>query len=418
MTVEMWILLLPKNVIGHFRKKWSENLEQSLSFYTFVQSNDRAKKQIIHSSYNISHIMNHKHQKKGSSLLCLFLLVGAATGCFSSADNGAKDKRITYTRFPEEDTLTAEAFTPDEANYMRYPFRIQKCGSHFYIHDLHGERHFMHIYEVGTMKHVTSFARRGEGPEETLRVSEFHITSPDSIWLLDDSKRQLTRWSFTPGDTVVQRMEEIDIEEAVGTPMDFCWQNDTSLFIPDYQGKCRIMTVNKAGHIVSTQGDIPSENGIKDEYRGAVAQAWRCFIDYHPEKQLLVAATQLGDVLELYDLKAGHRTVLAGPGEEPEYKLVPQGYAIPIGLMGYSDVQVTDHYIYAVYHGRTFKEIASSLSTEDGGRYLRVFRLDGTLVRCYHLDHAIYGIHVDEQQGIVWATDVNVEEQVLKYTLK
>ncbi len=43
--------------------------------------------------------------------------------------------------------------------------------------------------------------------------------------------------------------------------------------------------------------------------------------------------------------------------DEPEFK-VSDGYGMPTGIMGFSDVQVTDDAIYAVFHGTSFKEIS------------------------------------------------------------
>ena len=49
--------------------------------------------------------------------------------------------------------------------------------------------------------------------------------------------------------------------------------------------------------------------------------------------------------------------------------------------MGFSDVQVTNEAIYAVFHGHTFKEIMAQHQKEgratDGGQYIYVFNLQG-----------------------------------------
>ncbi len=66
-----------------------------------------------------------------------------------------------------------------------------------------------------------------------------------------------------------------------------------------------------------------------------------------------------------------------GEHGEPEFK-VSDGYGIPTGIMGFSDVQVTDSAIYAVFHGTSFKEISrQSGRLPDGGKYIYVFSLQG-----------------------------------------
>lgn len=68
--------------------------------------------------------------------------------------------------------------------------------------------------------------------------------------------------------------------------------------------------------------------------------------------------TQLGEVLEVYNLKDSTEVIRIGENGEPKFKIF-EGYGIPSGIMGFSDVQVTDNAIYAVFHGTTFKEIVN-----------------------------------------------------------
>lgn len=166
-------------------------------------------------------------------------------------------------------------------------------------------------------------------------------------------------------------------------------------------------------------GVIPSlnEEALK-EARPALAQAWRSFIDYNPHNGVLVAATQLGEVLEIYNLQNGFHRVCLGPKGEPEFKLAG-GYAIPDGIMGFSDVQVTNEAIYAVFHGHTFKEIMAQHQKEgratDGGQYIYVFNLQGEPLCKYTLDRYITGFHVDERNKTITATDVNNDQPIVEF---
>lgn len=164
-------------------------------------------------------------------------------------------------------------------------------------------------------------------------------------------------------------------------------------------------------------GAIPTGNDdALQNARPALAQAWRGFTDYNPNNGILAIATQLGEVLEIYDLKDTTRVVRIGPNGEPQFKIA-DGYGIPAGIMGFSDVQVTDSAIYAVFHGRTFKEIAQNNGqSPDGGRYIYVFSLKGEPLCKYVLDRYIYGIHVDEKSKTIIATDVNNDQPIVKFT--
>lgn len=134
----------------------------------------------------------------------------------------------------------------------------------------------------------------------------------------------------------------------------------------------------------------------------------------------MAAATQLGEVLELWNLRDSTHTVLLGPGGEPQFQ-VRQGYGIPTGIMGFIDVQVADSAVYAIFQGTSFKEIGQSIqqgeSLQDGGRYLYVFSLTGAPLCRYILDRHVCGIAVDEKRRILWTTDVNSDEPVVEFRL-
>ena len=97
------------------------------------------------------------------------------------------------------------------------------------------------------------------------------------------------------------------------------------------------------------------------------------------------------------------------------------GNGIPTGIKGLSDLQVTERAIYALYHGRSFKDIArdarNGINHPDGGQFIYMFSLTGKPLKKYVLDHYICGISVDEQSGVIYATDVNEDEPILEYSI-
>lgn len=81
-------------------------------------------------------------------------------------------------------------------------------------------------------------------------------------------------------------------------------------------------------------------------------------------------ATQLGEALEIYNFTDTTQTVRYGPNGEPQFA-ISQSEGIPTGIMGFSDVHITDNFIYTVFHGRSFKDIGQAYQRgediEDGG---------------------------------------------------
>ena len=100
--------------------------------------------------------------------------------------------------------------------------------------------------------------------------------------------------------------------------------------------------MNHDGQLISKIGTIPTvKKKALQNARPALAQAWRSFLDYNPHNGVLAMVTQLGEVLEVYNLKDSTCIVRIGKNGEPEFK-ISDGYGIPTGIMGFSDVQVTD----------------------------------------------------------------------------
>ena len=95
-----------------------------------------------------------------------------------------------------------------------------------------------------------------------------------------------------------------------------------------------------------------------------------------------------------------------GPHGEPKYR-ESGGMAIPSGIMGFSDVQVTDKYIYAAFQGRSFKDIAQQQQPAiDGGQFIYVFSLKGLPLYKYTLNHFIYGINAVDG-SLRWKVETN-----------
>lgn len=322
-----------------------------------------------------------------------------------------------YHHFPQEVSLKGEGYVVEEA-LMRYPFRIRQEGDYLYILDLHGADHFCHVFSKEEMTTVASFAARGNGPKEVIQAISMEVCAADSIWIFDTNKCEVSRWSYAVIEDSVTLKESVKVESRLSHSAHWTYANDSLFFFTDRSGENRVLKSNARGEIVERIGVIPARKKVDGVRQMTLAQAWKSYINYHPDRQLLAVATQLGDVIEIYNLKEGSSKTLYGAHGEPQYQVTSDGWAVPVGIMGYSDVQVTDRYIYAVFHGRSFKEIARDpAGTPDGGEYIHVYSHDGEPICRMTLDHAIYGFDVDEETGVIWATDVNTEEQIVKYYL-
>ncbi len=337
-------------------------------------------------------------------ICCLLALV---IGCKNTNSN------LSYGSFPANISLTGKTIETDSV-MLRYPFRIKHQDSLAVVMDLHHPDYFYHSFTYPQFRYIASFGKRGQAPEENLSVENFRLAG-GKMWGLDANRHRIKHLSLQ-GAYEETCTKEIPLNKDIVRALDFTLYDDSCFIVPDYSGAHRFHIIDKNGNIESSHGKIP--NQVHKNRNMALAQAWRSFIDYNPNHGILAMVTQLGEVLEIYNVKEGTRIVKFGPHGEPEYNEA-EGMAIPSGIMGFSDIQVTDNYIYAVFHGRSFKEIAKQRQPiTDGGRFIYVFSLEGEPLVKYTLDRFIYGIDVNEETKELYAVDVNSNLPVVKFKLE
>jgi hypothetical protein len=347
----------------------------------------------------------------------LFLLGVIAVYAFTTIAPKAKCPKIP---FPQKGELQGRVIPLDTALF-RYPYRLEVRGDRVVMEDLHGMDHFYHLFTYPDFHYLHSFGQRGEGPEEMQTVDDF-FWNGQTLWALDNIKSELVRWELNGSRDKMIRTECIKLDGATFRALDIVSFQNNSFLIPNYSGDSRFCQVDRNGKLIKKWGEIPTER--KDDlqkYPYAFGYGWRSFIDYSPNTGTLVAATQFGEVLEVWNVKKDTYKVLKGKLGEPEFEILPE-YAIPAGAIGHNDIQVTDCAIYVIYRGVSMKD--EMLAHQKGkplpigGKTIRVFSLEGEPLKEYTLDHSVSGIWVDEEAGKMWALDVNSDEPLVEYRLK
>ena len=295
--------------------------------------------------------------------------------------------------------------------YMRYPFRVKQIDSTLVIMDLHGTDYYYHEFSYPGLKLKRSFAKPGIGPNEFLDAENIRIDKQGRFYLLDANKSSITVFDKNKQDI----QSRIKLSDKLIRTLDFDIVNDLTFVVPDYTGKHRFNLINKKGQITKSCFTIPSKRNKLSNV--LLAQAWRSFINYNPSNGILAMVTQLGQVLELYNLKTNTIiNIVYGKDGEPEF-INKGGYASPCGIMGYSDVYVGTNKIYAIYWGKSFKDIENDPNSKDGGNMLQVFDLTGKPLCQYILDKYITGFTIDEKHNKIIALDINRNNPLVEYQL-
>ncbi|MCD7937237.1 MAG: TolB-like 6-bladed beta-propeller domain-containing protein [Tannerellaceae bacterium] len=335
---------------------------------------------------------------------------------FTACTTSPKQIYERYGEFPETIPLTGDIIPLDTALF-RYPFRIAVRENIAIIQDLHNIDHYLHAFSFPEWTHLVSFAPRGEGPEEMIICETFQFNSLDSLWTLDPNKMVIHRYEIVPDEKSATLAEVIPVQKELLRSLDLAVTPD-GFIVPDYTGEYRYHLLNRQGNLVQSGGHIPTEE--KGDLSVATAQGWRPFFDFNEEKGILAMATQLGEVIEIFDLADTTHIVKYGPLGAPLFS-VHDGNGYPEGIMGFVDIQVTGQYIYAVFEGTWFSKklefYAQNIKPVSGGNQIYVFDFKGNPVRKYLLDHYIYSLDVHEDEGLIYALDLNQDEPVVRFRL-
>lgn len=244
----------------------------------------------------------------------IVLLIGSLVSCSESSRHFPR-----YEDFPDEKALNAQVIHLDTALF-RYPFRIAVKDGIAIIMDLHNVDYFFHAFSYPEWEYMTSFGKRGEGPEEMVSADCFRFISKDSIWTLDANKMRTTRWKIEQNMNNIIPVETIDMDKRLVRALDF-YPMESGFLVSDYLGEYRQKWTDREGKWIHSANQIPTENNYEDIARPALAQAWRSFFDYNPQKGILVMATQLGEALEIYNFTDTTQTVRYGPNGEPQFAI-------------------------------------------------------------------------------------------------
>ena len=351
-------------------------------------------------------------------LISLCLLVGIlAIYAFTLIVPKPQYSEIT---FPVTEELKGRTIPIDSAMF-RYPYRLEVRKDRVVIEDLHGPDHYYHLFTYPDFRYLSSFGKRGEAPDEMQTVNDF-FWNGQTLWALDNIKSELVRWELNDSRDKMIRSERIKLDKATFRALDIVPFQNNSFLIPNYSGDSRFCQVDRSGKLIKKWGEIPTERKEDlQKYPYAFGYGWRSFIDYSPKTGTLVAATQFGEVLEIWNFKKDTHQVLKGELGEPEFEILPE-YAIPAGAVGHNDIQVTDRAIYVIFRGVSIKDEMLAYQKGNplptGGKTVRVFSLEGKPLKEYKLDHSVSGIWVMEEEGKILALDVNGNEPIVEYTIR
>lgn len=313
---------------------------------------------------------------------------------------------------PEVIKLTSEVLLKEPEVLMKYPYKIKVQDSLVFLWDLHGTNKFFHIYSYPDLKYIISFGTKGKGCNEFVNTGGFAIDK-GKMFVFDSFKADLYIYSIdsllhgltTPSQVIAYPPECMPVLAFTKVEDKFA--------ILSFDGKNRIIFVDSIGNVLERKYNYPIDREISlPLYVNFLASLWDSFLDYNPRNKILSLATKLGDVVEIYNLGNQTKNIVIGKGGRPD--IVEKNGGFSIGRIdGFSDIQVKDKNIYALYSG---SERTGEI-TPEGGNYIYVYDLQGHLERIYELEQYINGFDIHENEKTVYAVSSG-DNLISRYTLR
>jgi hypothetical protein len=339
--------------------------------------------------------------------ITLFAVMFALAGC--SRDN----RIITYSSFPVEETVHLEQVELPDTVLMQLPYRMAKSDSLVFILDLAAvEGYFILCYSYPDFKYLYSFCKKGQGPEEY--VSIMNINLIDNILyfgiggLGHTEIHYLDIKTFTPKNPVIDKIKFSNDYGQLPVKVK-CGNN---FYMPNLAGlnNKRVLEFDGEGNFVSSFGEIRAD--VDSRMGGGVNKTLFEWIPVaNGNADILVLATQFGEVIDLFFLKENHRQLtLKGKGGVPNEPYHPSS----AGIEGFNCVAVTKTHIYAVYNG---EKISESHEYRHGGQYIYVFDYKGNPVKKITLDKFIWCMYIDEAESALYALSTNEDQPLFKVKL-
>lgn len=279
-----------------------------------------------------------------------------------------------------------------EAKYMRVPFRINLVNDKLILFDLVPDSSFCHIYNYPNYEYINSVGVKGNGPNEITLITPCQI-SDSNLLLFDGARGKLFNYKLAD---LSFKTYEFNVPKSI----DFIQMNDTTLIIEDMSGENRFIktTPSTSKGIFNLYENKNLNNSNKGYY-------WRSYLSYNTELNMIITATQFGEVIEIYNLNNGN--IIRHVGDD--------GLPNPIAARsryGYYDVKWIDNKVYALYSRKT-----SNNSKLIGGDELQVMNINGEILYKYKLDKQLYSFDIDKKRNIILGLCPNEDYPIYIYTI-
>jgi len=335
-------------------------------------------------------------------IICIFL---------SSCNSSVKEKNIVVKELFSRDIQLIE-----DSSVLKYPYRIFKSDSLMLIWDLHGKEYFFHAFNLVdyNTEFLYSFGRVGQGPEEFLACAGMDFQD-GLLSIIETNKSILYTYPVSQlKQNNAKPSKILELSKETSPILKFADMGVGGKILLDSKGDSRFLLLDDKGEIESRNFKIPNMEN-KGLANPILQQLWVSCLDYNPNNNILVIATILGDVIEIYNLKEGGQIIKIGEQGEP--KIIRNGQQFILrSANGYQDVIVGNNEIYALYSDITHEEIDEAKkkgeTAPNGGNLIYVLDFNAKVKNVFLLNRYINGFYIDFDKKTIYGVTSNSNIQL------
>jgi len=283
----------------------------------------------------------------------------------------------------------------------------------------------LRIYDLHNGKYVKDCIKRGRGPNEFVMGYLQKDAVNKGLYLYTPVRRKLYHFNF---DSLIKNDSYIPHEVWDFNYEDFTAYkilaiNDSLYAGSGFFGQNRFALIDK-NRVIQTFGTYP-EDGIHASYSGKSA-AYQSILRLKPDQSQFISYYPMAGILEIYKIFDDRIQVNKKLHfHYPKYHIIDGGPGRGSGAAfandskyGFTDIAVTDSYIFALYSGRTTKEFDYTHARYSNDIY--IFNWQGEGIRHYSFPRDMIRLGVNEKSDSIYlyTLAVNPHPQLYKFRLK
>ncbi|MDR1897034.1 MAG: TolB-like 6-bladed beta-propeller domain-containing protein [Prevotellaceae bacterium] len=266
---------------------------------------------------------------------------------------------------------------------------------------------FFAITTNGESHSLTHFGNRGQGPDDFVHPYPIQYIDEDVFGVYDMMLKQFKEVSVPQKEDAIVTRNNVSLASQPAKAIKTAYNQYLGL---SFQEGLFIL-MDEKGEELSTFFEYPyrnkDEKAIKNPIR---AMAYQGIIAANPQKTKCVYASLNGEIIHFYDIRKDrisliHKIEKQYPAFKPEDNGSGNYSAMASwdNTVGYISIAATDKHVYALYSGKSLKELKEGNSLEFVSREVRIFDWTGNRVETYSLDVSCKYIGVSNDEKTLWA---------------